>query len=150
MCRKARITRRKAHIMCRKARIMYRRYTSFFPEENNMGKFNGFRPGGGNMQDLMRQAQKMQENVQKVQEEVGNAEFETSVGGGAVKVVINGKKEFKSIEISPAAVDPDDIEMLQDLILSAVNEAIRTADETMEKEMEKVTGGLGGLGGFGF
>lgn len=115
-----------------------------------MGKFNGFRPGGGNMQDLMRQAQKMQENVQKVQEEVGSAEFETSVGGGAVKVVINGKKEFKSIEISPAAVDPDDIEMLQDLILSAVNEAIRTAEETMEQEMAKVTGGLGNLGGFGF
>ena len=65
--------------------------------------------------------------------------------------VINGKKEFKSIEISPAAVDPDDIEMLQDLILSAVNEAVRTAEETMEKEVAKVTGGLGGnLGGFGF
>ena len=115
-----------------------------------MGKFNGFRPGGGNMQDLMRQAQKMQENVQRVQEEVGGSEFEASVGGGAVKVVINGRREFKSVEISPAAVDPDDIEMLQDLILSAVNEAVRIADEAMEKEMAKVTGGLGGLGGFGF
>ncbi|HAY20359.1 MAG TPA: nucleoid-associated protein, YbaB/EbfC family [Clostridiales bacterium] len=71
-------------------------------------------------------------------------------GGGAVKVVVNGNKEFKSIEISPAAVDPDDVEMLQDLILSAVNEAVRLANETMEKEMSKVTGGLGNLGGFGF
>ena len=76
--------------------------------------------------------------------------FEASVGGGAVKVVVNGNKEFKSIEISPAAVDPDDVEMLQDLILSAVNEAVRLANETMEKEMSKVTGGLGSLGGFGF
>ena len=76
--------------------------------------------------------------------------FEASVGGGAVKVVVNGNKEFKSIEISPAAVEPDDVEMLQDLILSAVNEAVRLANETMEKEMSKVTGGLGNLGGFGF
>ena len=66
------------------------------------------------------------------------------------KVVVNGNKEFKSIEISPAAVDPDDVEMLQDLILSAVNEAVRLANETMEKEMSKVTGSLGNLGGFGF
>ena len=79
-----------------------------------------------------------------------NYMFEASVGGGAVKVVVNGNKEFKSIEISPAAVDPDDVEMLQDLILSAVNEAVRLANETMEKEMSKVTGGLGSLGGFGF
>lgn len=116
-----------------------------------MAKFNGWgNAGAGNMQNLMRQAQKMQQDVQRVQEEVGNAEFETSVGGGAVKVVINGKKEFKSVEISPAAVDPDDVEMLQDLILSAVNQAIRTAEETMEKEVSKVTGGLGNLGGLGF
>ncbi|MBR0157166.1 MAG: YbaB/EbfC family nucleoid-associated protein [Clostridia bacterium] len=116
-----------------------------------MAKYNGWgNAGGGNMQNLMRQAQRMQQEVQRVQEEVGNTDFETSVGGGAVKVVINGKKEFKSIEISPAAVDPDDIEMLQDLILSAVNEAVRTAEETMEKEVGKVTGGLGGMSGFGF
>ncbi len=115
-----------------------------------MAKFNGWNTGGGNMQNLMRQAQKMQENVQRVQEEIGSTEFETSVGGGAVKVVITGKKEFKSIEISPAAVDPDDVEMLQDLILTAVNQAVRTAEETMEKEVAKVTGGLGNMGGFGF
>ena len=106
-----------------------------------MGKFNGFNTGASNMQGLMRQAQRMQQEVARVQEEVGNTDFEASVGGGAVKVVVNGNKEFKSIEISPAAVDPDDVEMLQDLILS---------NETMEKEMSKVTGGLGNLGGFGF
>ena len=115
-----------------------------------MGKYNGFNAGGGNMQQLMRQAQKMQQDVARVQEEVGNTEFEESVGG-AVKVVINGAKQFKSVSISPEAVDPDDVEMLEDLILSAVNEAIRIAEETMEKEMSKVTGGMGGaLGGFGF
>ena len=114
-----------------------------------MGKFNGFNTGASNMQGLMRQAQRMQQEVARVQEEVGNTDFEASVGGG-VKVVVNGNKEFKSIEISPAAVDPDDVEMLQDLILSAVNEAVRLANETMEKEMSKVTGGLGNLGGFGF
>ncbi len=115
-----------------------------------MGTFNGFNTGASNMQGLMRQAQRMQQEVARVQEEVGNTDFEASVGGGAVKVVVNGNKEFKSIEISPAAVDPDDVEMLQDLILSAVNEAVRLANETMEKEMSKVTGGLGNLGGFGF
>ena len=116
-----------------------------------MGKYNGFNAGGGNMQQLMRQAQKMQQDVARVQEEVGNTEIEASVGGGAVKVVINGAKQFKSVSISPEAVDPDDVEMLEDLILSAVNEAIRIAEETMEKEMSKVTGGMGGaLGGFGF
>jgi len=115
-----------------------------------MGKFNGFNTGASNMQGLMRQAQRMQQEVARVQEEVGNTDFEASVGGGAVKVVVNGNKEFKSIEISPAAVDPDDVEMLQDLILSAVNEAVRLANETMEKEMSKVTGGLGNLGGLGF
>ena len=97
-----------------------------------MGKFNGFNTGASNMQGLMRQAQRMQQEVARVQEEVGNTDFEASVGG------------------SPAAVDPDDVEMLQDLILSAVNEAVRLANETMEKEMSKVTGGLGNLGGFGF
>lgn len=116
-----------------------------------MGKFNGFNAGGGNMQQLMRQAQKMQQDVARVQEEIGSQEFEASVGGGAVKVVISGAKEFKAVTISPEVVDPDDIEMLQDLILSAVNEATRIAEETMEREMNKVTGGMGGaFGGLGF
>lgn len=115
-----------------------------------MGKFNGFNTGGGNMQQLMRQAQKMQQEVARVQEEVGNTDFEASVGGGVVKVTVNGAKEFKSITIAPEVVDPDDIEMLQDLILSAVNEAMCVAEDAMEKEMNRVTGGMGGLGGLGF
>ena len=106
------------------------------------GGFNLGGMGGGNMQQLMRQAQKMQENVQRVQEEVGNSELEYSAGGGAVKVVIYGRKELKSIEIQPECVDPEDVEMLQDLVLAAVNGALQLAGETMEREMNKVTGGL--------
>lgn len=104
-------------------------------------------PGmGGNMQQLMKQAQKMQQDVQRIQEEVGNRELEYSAGGGAVKVVIYGRKELKSIEIQPECVDPDDVEMLQDMILAAVNGAINLAEETMSSEMNRVTGGMN----FGF
>ena len=107
----------------------------------------GFMPGmGGNMQQLMKQAQKMQQDVQRIQEEVGNRELEYSAGGGAVKVVIYGRKEPKSIEIQPECVDPDDVEMLQDMILAAVNGAINLAEETMSSEMNRVTGGMN----FGF
>lgn len=102
----------------------------------------GFPGMGGNMQQLMKQAQKMQENMANLQDEIGNREFSVSAGGGAVTVVIYGRKELKSIEISPECVDPDDIEMLEDLIISAVNEAIRVADETMNSEMGKLTGGV--------
>ena len=107
-----------------------------------MGKFNGFNTGASNMQGLMRQAQRMQQEVARVQEEVGNTDFEASVGGGAVKVVVNGNKEFKSIEISPAAVDPDDVEMLQDMVCAAVNEALRGVDQMGSARMSSVTGGL--------
>ncbi|MCR5611249.1 MAG: YbaB/EbfC family nucleoid-associated protein [Clostridiales bacterium] len=103
----------------------------------------GFMPGmGGNMQQIMMKAQRMQQEVQRVQEEVGSRELEYSAGGGAVKVVIYGRKELKSIEIQPDCVDPDDVEMLQDLVLAAVNGAIALAEETMTKEMNKVTGGM--------
>lgn len=98
--------------------------------------------GGGNMQQMVRQMQQMQQKIEKIQEEIGETEFSASTGGGAVTVVVNGKKEVKSIVLSPECVDPDDIEMLQDLILSAVNEAMRIADNTMQEEMAKVTGGL--------
>lgn len=115
-----------------------------------MAKHQGF-PGmmGGNMQQLMRQAQKAQESVQKVQEEIGAKDFEISVGGGAVKLVLNGKKEFKSIEISPDCVDPDDIETLQDLVLAAVNEGVKKVDDEMSAAMSAATGGLD-LGLLGF
>jgi DNA-binding YbaB/EbfC family protein len=102
----------------------------------------GFPRGGANMNQMIRQAQKMQQDMLKKQEELSAREYEASAGGGAVKVVCTGGKEFKSIEISPDAVDPDDVEMLQDLVLAAVNEALRTADESTAAEMGKLTGGM--------
>lgn len=101
--------------------------------------------GGGmpsNMNQMMKQAQKAQEDMARIQQEIEQKEFAVTVGGGAVEVVVTGKKEVKAVNIKPEVVDPDDIEMLQDLIIAAVNEAIRNADEAMSREMEKVTGGL--------
>ncbi len=112
------------------------------------GGFGGGMGGGGmNMQNMMAQAQKMQQNIEKVQAEVEAREVEATAGGGAVKVVVSGKREMKSIEIAPEVVDPDDIEMLQDIIIAAVNEAMTTAETMMNEEMSKVTGGMnmGGL-----
>ena len=107
-----------------------------------MAKHTGFPGMGGNMQQLMRQAQKAQQDVEKAQEEIGQKIFEVSVGGGAVKITLNGRKEFKSIEISPDCVDPDDVETLQDLVIAAVNEAVKTADDAMAEALNKATGGL--------
>lgn len=108
----------------------------------------GFGGGfGGNMNNLMKQAQKMQKDMEKAQQELENKTVEVSVGGGAINIVATGKKEIKEITIKPEVVDPDDVEMLQDLILSGVNEALRKADELANSEMGKVTGGLGGLPG---
>lgn len=98
------------------------------------------------MQQMMKQAQKMQQKMQKMQEELEGREVEASAGGGVVTVVVTGKKEIKSIQIKPEAVDPDDVEMLEDLILAAVNEALRKAEEMVRNEMAKITGGLN-LGG---
>ena len=98
--------------------------------------------GGDNMQNLARQAQKLQQQMTKVQEELETREYEASAGGGMVTVKVSGKKELLSIEIKPEAVDPDDVEMLQDLVLAAVNEALRTANDNTEREMNKLTGGL--------
>lgn len=95
-----------------------------------------------NMKNLMKQAQKMQNEMARVQEELGNKTVDASVGGGVVKIVANGHKEIKEVLIDPAAVDPDDVEMLQDLILTAVNEALRKADDLAAAEMGKVTGGF--------
>lgn len=97
--------------------------------------------GGGNMQQLARQAQKLQQQMTKMQEELEAKEYEASAGGGMVTVKVSGKKEVLSIEIKPEAVDPDDVEMLQDMVLAAVNEALRTANDTTEREMSKLTGG---------
>lgn len=106
-------------------------------------------PNFGNMQQLMKQTQRMQQELTRVQEEVTQKEFEVSVGGGVVKAVITGGKVFKSLSIDPSCVDPDDVEMLQDLILSAANEAVRLADEEMNKAVSSVTGGLN-IGNLGF
>lgn len=107
----------------------------------------GFPGGMGNMNNMIKQAQKMQKDMMKVQEELEQRQIESSAGGGAVTVVVTGKKELVSINIKPEVVDPDDVEMLQDLILAAVNEAIRKAEEMVNSEMSKLTGGFGLPGG---
>ena len=95
-----------------------------------------------NMQGMMKKVQKMQAEMAKLQEELKTRSIEITTGGGAVTLVVNGKKELDSIKIDPAAVDPEDVEMLQDLIVTAVNEGMRKIDEMTEKEMSKVTGGM--------
>ncbi|MCR4943260.1 MAG: YbaB/EbfC family nucleoid-associated protein [Clostridium sp.] len=104
------------------------------------GGFGGF--GGGNMNNLMKQAQMLQKQMQQAQKEIEESEFEASVGGGAVSVKVNGKKELLSVNIKPEVVDEDDVEMLEDLVLSAVNEALRKADENTANKMGKLTGGM--------
>ena len=107
-------------------------------------QFGGF--GGPNMQQLMRQAQKMQEQMQKMQEELDQKEYEATAGGGMVTCKVSGKRELLSLEIKPEAVDPDDVEMLQDLILAAVNEALREGEKTREETMGRLApGGMGGM-----
>ncbi|MBE6062812.1 MAG: YbaB/EbfC family nucleoid-associated protein [Clostridium butyricum] len=101
--------------------------------------------GGGNMNNLMKQAQKLQKQMEDMQKELEAKEFEASVGGGAVVVKVTGKKEVTSINIKPEVVDPDDVEMLEDLVLTAVNEAMKKADEETSSKMGKLTGGMGGL-----
>ena len=115
-----------------------------------MAKHGGF-PGGampGNMANLMKQAQRMQRQMEDSQKELETKEFTAKSGGGAVEVTVNGKKEMLKVTISPEAVDPDDVEMLQDMIVAAVNEAMKQADEASQELMGKMTGGLGG--GFPF
>ena len=101
-----------------------------------------FPVGMGNMQAMMKKVQKMQAEMAKMQEELKKRTIETSVGGGAVTVVVTGKKELQSIKINPDAVDTEDMEMLEDMIISAVNDGLRQIDEMTEKEMAKITGGM--------
>lgn len=98
--------------------------------------------GGGNMNNMLRQAQKMQQDMMKAQEELESKSYEASAGGGVVSAVVSGKKELASVTIDPEAVDPDDVEMLQDLIVAAVNEAMRKATEDAASQMSRLTGGL--------
>lgn len=101
--------------------------------------------GGGspqNMQNMLRQAQKMQENIEKKQAELAEREYVVSSGGGMVEVTVTGKHEVKAIGINPEVVDPEDVEMLEDMLVAALNEAMRKIDEESERELQAVTGGL--------
>lgn len=96
----------------------------------------------GNMNQMLKQAQQMQEKITALQEDLEQREFSASVGGGAVDITINGKREVLSLNIKPEVVDPEDVEMLQDLIMSAFNEAVHNLDEVSDKEMSELTGGV--------
>lgn len=96
----------------------------------------------GNMNNMMKQVQKMQKEMTKMQEELQQRVLEATSGGGVVRVEVSGKKEIVSLVIDPEAVDPDDVEMLQDMIVAAVNEGLRKVDDMMAEEMKKLTGGL--------
>jgi hypothetical protein len=114
-----------------------------------MAKRGGY-PGGmmpGNMNNLMKQAQKMQKQMETQQAELEAKEFTAAAGGGVVEVTVTGKREVSKVKIEPEAVDPDDVEMLEDLIMAAVNEALRKCEEESAAQMSKITGGLSGLTG---
>ncbi len=114
-----------------------------------MAKRGGF-PGGmmpGNMNNLMKQAQKMQRQMEENQKALEEQEFTAAAGGGAVEVTVSGKKEVIKVKLAEEVVDPDDIEMLEDLIVAATNEALRKMEEASAAVMSKLTGGLGGMGG---
>lgn len=113
-----------------------------------MARRGGF-PGGmpGNMNNLMKQAQKMQKQMEETTKALEEKEWEATAGGGAVTVKVSGKKEVVSVKLTEEVVDPDDIEMLEDLIVAATNEALRKMDEESSNMMGAITGGLGGLGG---
>ncbi len=115
-----------------------------------MAKRGGFPGGGmpGSMNNLMKQAQRMQRQMEEGQKELETKEFTAKAGGGAVEVTVTGKKEITKVKLSEEVVDPEDIEMLEDLIVAAANEALRQADEANTELMSKMTGGLGG--GFPF
>lgn len=98
--------------------------------------------GAQNMNAMIRQAQKMQDEITELQDDIESRSFTTTAGGGAVTVTMSGKKTIESLEIKPEVVDPEDIEMLQDLIISAVNEAVDQIEQVTETEMDKVTGGV--------
>ena len=110
-----------------------------------MAKRGGF-PGGmpGNMNNLMKQAQRMQRQMEEAQKQMEEMEATASAGGGAVEVTVSGKKEVLKVKLAEEVVDPDDIEMLEDLIVAATNEALRKVEEASQQSMSKITGGLGG------
>ena len=111
------------------------------------GGFRGGMGGGMNQMQMMKQAQKLQQEMLRMQEEQEKATYSAKAGGGMVCATVNGKHELVGLEINPEAVDPDDVEMLQDMVIAAVNEAMRTADNEAAQNMSRLTGGmnLGGL-----
>ncbi len=111
------------------------------------GGFRGGFPGGGSQANMMKQAQKMQQEFLKMQEELESSTFEFTSGGGAVKATVTGTRQFSALEIDPEVVDPEDVEMLQDLILAAVNGALKKADDRTNEVMSKLQGGMGGFPG---
>lgn len=113
-----------------------------------MAKRGGF-PGAmpGNMNNLMKQAQRMQRQMEEASKDLEEKQYSASAGGGAVTVTVSGKKEVVAVKLAEEVVDPDDIEMLQDLIMAATNEAFRQMEEESSAAMAKLTGGLGGMGG---
>ena len=111
-----------------------------------MAKRGGFPGGMGNMNNLMKQAQRMQRQMEEKQKELEEKEFTAASGGGAVTVTMTGKREVKKVTISEEVVDPEDIEMLEDLITAAVNEALQQVEEESASTMSSLTGGLGGFG----
>ena len=110
-------------------------------------KFSGGGYGGMNQAAMMKQAQKMQQDLLKMQQELEEQTYTAASGGGVVKATVTGKRELTEVTIDPEAVDPDDVEMLQDMIVAAVNEALRMAENASQQSMSKITGSLGGLGG---
>ena len=115
-----------------------------------MAKRGGFQGGmPGNMNNLMKQAQKMQKQMEEKTKEMEEKQWEATAGGGAVKVTVSGKKEVVSVKLEKEVVDPDDVEMLEDLIVAATNEALRKMEEESSTAMNSIAGGLGGLGGLG-
>ena len=110
------------------------------------GGFRGGMPGGMNQAAMMKQAQKMQQEMLRMQEEMENKTYKATAGGGMVTAEVSGKHQVVSLEINPEAVDPEDVEMLQDMVIAAVNEAMRTADTESANQMSRLTGGLN-LGG---
>ena len=110
-------------------------------------QFRGGGYGGMNQAAMMKQAQKMQQDLMHMQEELEQATYSATAGGGVVKATVSGKRELTELVIDPEAVDPEDVEMLQDMITAAVNEALRKAEEASAQSMSRLTGGLGSLGG---
>ena len=111
------------------------------------GGFGGGMPG--NMNNLIKQAQRMQRQMEEQQKAMAEKEFTATAGGSAVEVTVSGTKVVTAVKIDPEAVDPDDVEMLQDMIVAATNEALKKVDEEQTAQMGNLTGGLGGMGGFG-